>query len=317
MGFNIPSFAEIQFLGTYYEWVIWVVALVIVAALLIVLLTSRRTQKSPLLGSLMAGGGLVLALPALFLAFAIGMFKANSQMDFGPFSNLLVQLAIQFQPLAYLSIFGGLLALAGLALYLAGVGSPRRPIVSDPIYSGQDVAGGVTITDAAITFSQSQMSATGMSTPQMPGDSVTQGFQNPGTENMNTGFFGGQGEAGPSAGKTVILRTPPPVVKAWLMAREGSFAGRKFDIATDNVRIGRNSTNDIVIGDESISGDHARIKQEDGAYFIYDLASTNGTFKKSPAGDWIKIYHEGIADGDQIKLGQTVFSFYEMPTLTE
>lgn len=134
---------------------------------------------------------------------------------------------------------------------------------------------------------------------------------------MNTGFLGGQGEGGSSASKTVILRTPPPAVKAWLMLREGSMAGLKFNIVSDNVRIGRSSNNDIVIGDESISGDHARIKQEDGAYFIYDLASTNGTFKKSAAGEWVKIYHEGIADGDQIKLGQTILSFYEMPAPAE
>lgn len=107
MGFNIPSFAEMQFLATYYEWLIWIVALIIVVALLVVLLTAKRNQKSPLLGSLMAVGGFILALPALVLATAIGAYKTNSQIDFGPFNNILGQLAIQFQPLAYLSIFGG------------------------------------------------------------------------------------------------------------------------------------------------------------------------------------------------------------------
>ena len=45
------------------------------------------------------------------------------------------------------------------------------------------------------------------------------------------------------------------------------------------VTIGRNTSNDVLISDPYVSGQHAVITQnDDGAYSISDLGSRNGTF---------------------------------------
>jgi len=116
------------------------------------------------------------------------------------------------------------------------------------------------------------------------------------------------------AQKTEILNAPPPMpIKGWLVARDGAQVGRKFNITEEGARIGRASDNDIALGDDAVGRHHARIKLSDGAFELFDLASTNGVFKKTPAGEWARIYREFITDGDQIRIGETTFSFYEMP----
>jgi pSer/pThr/pTyr-binding forkhead associated (FHA) protein len=60
---------------------------------------------------------------------------------------------------------------------------------------------------------------------------------------------------------------------------------KSFVLKKDTILIGRSPDNDIVIDDESVSGEHARIDMipsqlMDGMIdvFIEDLGSTNGTF---------------------------------------
>lgn len=44
--------------------------------------------------------------------------------------------------------------------------------------------------------------------------------------------------------------------------------------------IGRHSTNQIIILEESVSRHHARIEYSNGEYYIKDIGSTTGTFVK-------------------------------------
>jgi len=68
--------------------------------------------------------------------------------------------------------------------------------------------------------------------------------------------------------------------------------------------IGRNLGNDVVLEDPTVSLYHATIRLEDGGYFIYDFASTNGTRVNGR-----KVYRKKLADGDIIELGQSTLVF--------
>jgi pSer/pThr/pTyr-binding forkhead associated (FHA) protein len=59
---------------------------------------------------------------------------------------------------------------------------------------------------------------------------------------------------------------------------EGPLKGHKFEIFSALTNIGRGAHNDVVINDESLSGSHAKILKRDGAWWVVDQNSTNGTY---------------------------------------
>lgn len=58
-----------------------------------------------------------------------------------------------------------------------------------------------------------------------------------------------------------------------------------------------------------VSRKHAKIVFEDGAWRIYDLGSSNGTFLLRD-GDFQPVEMADLADGDEIALGQARFIFH-------
>lgn len=63
--------------------------------------------------------------------------------------------------------------------------------------------------------------------------------------------------------------------------------------------VGRRGTNDIIIADNAVSGCHCIFTYEDGAVFVRDLESTNGTIINGEVID-----KEEIKSGDYIVLGK-------------
>ncbi|HEX2673048.1 MAG TPA: sigma 54-interacting transcriptional regulator, partial [Polyangiaceae bacterium] len=63
-----------------------------------------------------------------------------------------------------------------------------------------------------------------------------------------------------------------------LEVASGASAGRVFDAELDSVRIGRAASNDLVLSDALISGEHARIVSSVDGFVLEDLGSTNGTW---------------------------------------
>jgi len=53
---------------------------------------------------------------------------------------------------------------------------------------------------------------------------------------------------------------------------------KEYPFDKDNMTIGRNEGNDIVIDNLAVSGLHARIDKTENTYILTDLQSTNGTF---------------------------------------
>jgi diguanylate cyclase (GGDEF)-like protein len=72
---------------------------------------------------------------------------------------------------------------------------------------------------------------------------------------------------------------PPPVPQRRTVIKvlTGLEAGRVHIVTVDNLIIGRAATCDLRIDDSSLSRQHCRIHKANGAYFVEDLGSRNGT----------------------------------------
>lgn len=63
-----------------------------------------------------------------------------------------------------------------------------------------------------------------------------------------------------------------------LIVRTGPNPGMVFDLTKEVTLLGRDVTNDIVLGDPEVSRQHARLTHTPAGYILEDLGSTNGTF---------------------------------------
>jgi predicted component of type VI protein secretion system len=63
-----------------------------------------------------------------------------------------------------------------------------------------------------------------------------------------------------------------------LIMRTGPNPGKSFELTKNELYIGRDINNDIVINDSEISRKHARLIMQAGGYVLEDLGSTNGSF---------------------------------------
>ena len=75
-------------------------------------------------------------------------------------------------------------------------------------------------------------------------------------------------------------------------------------IEADELMIGREANSDLVLPDNSVSRQHAVIRQTDQGYEIQDLGSTNGTFVGGQAAK-----HTFLKSGDTIRFGSFLFRF--------
>lgn len=71
---------------------------------------------------------------------------------------------------------------------------------------------------------------------------------------------------------------------------------------TDSITIGRKTFNDVVLEDKAVSGKHCEISFENGAVYITDLDSTNGTFVNDEP-----VVRSEIESGDTIIIGKNKY----------
>ncbi len=93
--------------------------------------------------------------------------------------------------------------------------------------------------------------------------------------------------------------------KSWLVEKDGPDAGKKFPIFWEEMTIGRDEENGIVVADEAVSLKHAKIKRIRNAYLLFDLVSENGTFLN----DKKLLRPKPLYDWDEIRIGRTLFIF--------
>ena len=117
----------------------------------------------------------------------------------------------------------------------------------------------------------------------------------------------------------LISERPTPVF-AWLVMVDGpnkGEIGKVQALRADTTTIGRVQGNHFVLGDETSSAQHARIRAEakegEGtAYVLYDMGSRNGTFvgdKTTYQDEENRQYRYELQDGDFILLGETTLVF--------
>ncbi len=92
-----------------------------------------------------------------------------------------------------------------------------------------------------------------------------------------------------------------------LIVRTGPNPGMVFDLTKDVTVLGRDVTNDIVLGDSEISRQHARLSRTPGGYLLEDLGSTNGTFVNGER----LVAPRVLNHGDVIALGENVTLSFE------
>lgn len=109
--------------------------------------------------------------------------------------------------------------------------------------------------------------------------------------------------------KTVVtaisrITDRPQGKEACLVVIYGDELGKKFNLDTTSVVVGRSSKCEIQIDQESISRNHSKIVNTGKSILVRDLGSTNGTYVNDEL-----IEERVLRHGDLIKIGRTIFKF--------
>jgi len=97
----------------------------------------------------------------------------------------------------------------------------------------------------------------------------------------------------------------PGLHVAWLVVASGPRRGRDIQVRK-TTNIGREAKNHVILDDETVSAEHARIRFENGAYVLYDQASSNGTMLNGE-----RIQKAMLRDEDRITIGRLQLVFKE------
>jgi hypothetical protein len=98
---------------------------------------------------------------------------------------------------------------------------------------------------------------------------------------------------------------------ASLAPEEASASVAPFEVRTPVVRIGQGPRNDLVIDDDTVSTQHARLEYSDGSWRLLDLDSKNGTYV-----DGVRLAPQvptPLADSAVLGFGAIRFGFASRP----
>ena len=93
--------------------------------------------------------------------------------------------------------------------------------------------------------------------------------------------------------------------QALLVVQRGPNAGSKFLIDKDLTTVGRHPESDIFLDDVTVSRRHAEIERRDGAFYIRDVGSLNGTYVNRQ-----RVDRAELANGDEVQIGKFKLTFY-------
>jgi len=77
--------------------------------------------------------------------------------------------------------------------------------------------------------------------------------------------------------QAAAARTSQPQALAKFLIRSGSLKGQRLYVKVPIVNIGRADYNDLVVPDDSVSSQHAKLTRREGVWILTDVGSTNGT----------------------------------------
>jgi diguanylate cyclase (GGDEF)-like protein len=105
-----------------------------------------------------------------------------------------------------------------------------------------------------------------------------------------------------------LLQMPEPadgLGPECLVVLYGGSMGRKFDVVGDEVFIGRDATNHVVMEVDSVSRRHASLVLDGDRRVLSDLGSTNGTY----VADHLVDAPVHLRSGDLVRVGDVIFKY--------
>ena len=117
------------------------------------------------------------------------------------------------------------------------------------------------------------------------------------------------------ANSTLVMRAPSGSdgvdktlfmpLKPSLRIIEGPSTGQVFNLSVDtSISLGRAPTNEIVVSEAAVSGQHCRVRPESGGFVLLDLKSTNGTYVNDR-----RVTRHTLKSGDVVKVGTLALQF--------
>jgi pSer/pThr/pTyr-binding forkhead associated (FHA) protein len=117
----------------------------------------------------------------------------------------------------------------------------------------------------------------------------------------------------------IISERPSPVF-AWLVIVDGpdrNSIGTVHTLHPDTTTLGRVSGNRIVLHDETVSAQHARIRREvkegqEPVFALFDMGSRNGIYagaRENYKNEENRVYRHELKDGDYLLVGDTTLVF--------
>ena len=107
---------------------------------------------------------------------------------------------------------------------------------------------------------------------------------------------------GAANGQQRQRREPASTVPRQLVVTQGSMTGTSLPLRESGTVIGRNPECALVLDDDFASGRHARIFASEGAWYVEDLGSTNGTY----IGTQRLTEPTPVQAGSALRIGKTV-----------
>ena len=92
-----------------------------------------------------------------------------------------------------------------------------------------------------------------------------------------------------------------------LTMRSGPNPGTVYALDSEQISIGRDSSNGITVNDAEVSRRHSRLTFQGGKYVLEDLGSTNGTFVNGQRLTGPRV----LKSGEVISLGEQIVFVYE------
>jgi len=136
------------------------------------------------------------------------------------------------------------------------------------------------------------------------------------------GSFGPSGPQAPPGqqAQTMIIAERPKPIFAWLVVVDGpdrNSIGTVHTLHPDTTTIGRVQGNRIVVKDETVSAQHARIRREakegeEPVFALFDMGSRNGIFvgeRETYREEESRVYRHELQDGDYLLVGETTLVF--------
>lgn len=93
-----------------------------------------------------------------------------------------------------------------------------------------------------------------------------------------------------------------------LVMKQGPVPGKTFELSRNELTIGRDINNEIVINDAEVSRRHCRLFLQGDGYSLEDLGSTNGTFVNEQR----VTGQRALRSGETVRVGDNVTLVYEV-----